>query len=150
MGKKINLGRVSLVFKDEYNPNERYDELDAVTHNGSTWVCLNPIMNVEPGTDGKYWHILGAQGAQGIAGQFAAQGVQGNVGAQGADGAQGAQGADGTQGSQGVQGVQGITGSGTQGAQGADGHSPVNTEQWSFLLANGTTLNRTIYMVPQV
>ena len=110
--------------------------------------------------------IQGIQGVQGLDGAYAAQGIQGNDGAQGPNGPRGAQGADGTIGTwygtqaeynaltdidpnrlyiitdaPALQGVQGI--------QGVQGHSPANTETWTFLLTNGTTLTRTIYMVPE-
>ena len=54
---------------------------------------------------------------------------------------QGAQGSTGSTGAQGADGAQGI--------QGVAGHSPANTEQWSFTLIDNSILNRTVYMVPQ-
>ena len=116
MGKKINLGRVSLVFKDDYDPNARYEEFDSVLFNGCSWVCLAPCKNVEPGTDETKWHILGAQGASGYQGHDGAQGAQGMDGAYAAQGIQGLEGPQGIQGETGIQGAQGITG--TQGNEG--------------------------------
>ena len=84
--------------------------------------------NMQPGQTagwGNYWQEF-AEGIQGYPGTNGAQGAAGTNGTNGTDGAQGA-----------------------TGAQGAAGHSPANTEVWTFEDENGQTFTRTVYMVPQ-
>lgn len=91
---------------------------DAVTHNGSSYICTAPHTSgasTEPGVGASWqtvWDLFAAKGNQGVQG---AQGSQGNDGSAGAQGPQGVAGANGAQGPQGVQGA------GVQGAQGAQG-----------------------------
>lgn len=162
MAKK-NLGRVSPLFKGDWNEHERYEELDIVFHNGCSWACTKNCMNVEPDFGSEFWVIAsvgtqgtegmqglqGETGAQGIAGEYAAQGaqgLQGETGAQGATGSQGAAGQDGINGQDGAQGADGM-----QGATGAQGANPSSTvEIWTFTLANNTTITRTVYIEPAV
>ena len=123
---KRDLGRVATLWKGDWDPNERYEEMDEVRHGIANWICLEDCMNVEPGTDPQYWAPQvydGPQGETGIQGADGPQGVQGPMGADSTvEGPQGIQGADGPQGIRGETGSQGATGTqGYTGVQGADG-----------------------------
>ena len=73
MAKQI-LGRVSVLFKGEYEPTTNYEKLDIVSYNGSSYACLKECVGVLP-TDNTYWQLVAERGQQGI------QGVQGEQGA---------------------------------------------------------------------
>lgn len=104
MAKQI-LGRVSVLFKGEYNSTTNYEKLDIVSYNGSSYACLKESVGVLP-TDTNYWQLVAEKGEQGI---------------------QGIQGIQGERGLQGEQGVQGIAGE-----NGQDGYTPVRgTDYWT-------------------
>ena len=104
MAKQI-LGRVSILFKGEYDPTISYEKLDIVSYNGSSYGCLEACVGIEP-TDTSYWQLVAEKGEQGI---------------------QGIQGIQGERGLQGEQGVQGIAGE-----NGQDGYTPVRgTDYWT-------------------
>ena len=77
MAKQI-LGRVSIVFKGEYNSTTNYEKLDIVSYNGSSYACLKDCVGVIP-TDTTYWQLVAQKGEQGE------QGIQGIQGEQGID-----------------------------------------------------------------
>jgi hypothetical protein len=106
-----------------------YEPNDAVSDNGSSYVCLTANSNDEPPSAN--WDLLaqegaagpqgdtGPTGATGLTGETGAAGPQGATGLTGATGAVGPQGPTGPQGATGVQGPQGDTG--VQGPQGNTG-----------------------------
>ena len=103
MAKQI-LGRVSIVFKGEYNSTTNYEKLDIVSYNGSSYACLKDCVGIIP-TDTTYWQLVAQKGEKGE---------------------QGIQGEQGEQGIQGIQGIQGVAGQdGKDGQNGQDGYTPV-------------------------
>ena len=66
-----NLGRVSIVPKGTWNANTVYNRLDAVVHNGSSWLAKKQNTGQLPGEGSDAWQLLaerGADGRQGIDG----------------------------------------------------------------------------------
>ena len=81
---------------------------DEVTHNGSTWICIESTTMQEPSdssTDWLKYTSKGEQGAQGPAGPEGPQGPQGERGPQGLQGLQGPAGQDGIPGKDGENGL---------------------------------------------
>lgn len=111
---KQNLGRVRIDNKGPW-VSGAYDNLDVVTLNGSSYMCIKDGTTTEPTTlDG--WEVLAAKGDTGAKGDRGEKGEQGDVGKTGPQGVQGPRGDVGPQGPQGQQGLQGI-----QGPQGVKG-----------------------------
>lgn len=80
---------------------------DEVTHNGSTWICIESTTTQEPSdssTDWLKYTSKGEQGAQGPAGPEGPQGPQGERGPQGLQGLQGPVGQNGIPGKDGADG----------------------------------------------
>lgn len=66
-----NLGRVSIVPKGTWNANTVYYRLDAVVHNGSSWLAKKQNTGQMPAEGSDAWQLLaerGADGRQGIDG----------------------------------------------------------------------------------
>ena len=66
-----NLGRVSIVPKGTWNANTVYNRLDAVVHDGSSWISKKQNTGQLPGDGSDAWQLLaerGADGRQGIDG----------------------------------------------------------------------------------
>lgn len=102
------LGRVSVLFKGEYDPTISYEKLDIVSYNGSSYGCLEACVEIEP-TDTSYWQLVAKRGEQGL---------------------QGEKGEQGERGLQGEQGIQGIAGQ--NGQDGQDGYTPIRgTDYWT-------------------
>lgn len=81
---------------------------DEVTHNGSTWICIESTTTQEPSdssTDWLKYTSKGEQGAQGPAGPEGPQGPQGERGPQGLQGLQGPAGQNGIPGKDGENGL---------------------------------------------
>lgn len=107
---------------EAWKADRRYEPLNCVGYNGSSYVCTQACAGVDPaedvgeGVEGQYWLLIAQRGEQGP------QGPQGERGEQGAQGETGPQGEPGLQGEQGPQGEPGPQGEqGPQGPQGADG-----------------------------
>ena len=77
MAKQI-LGRVSIVFKGEYNSTTNYEKLDIVFYNGSSYACLKDCVGIIP-TDTTYWQLVAQKGEQGIQGIQGIQGATPNI-----------------------------------------------------------------------
>ena len=96
-----------------WDPETKYLPLNKVSRLGSSYICLNACMGIDPaldvadGTEGYHWLLIAKKGDQGEQG---AQGPQGETGQHGIQGAQGPQGIPGPQGIQGLQGPRGING----------------------------------------
>lgn len=106
------LGIVGVLYVGEYDPEKHYEYLNCTTHNGSSYICVNPdgVTGIEPGTTDD-WQLSAKQGDTGSQGKT---GETGATGPQGPQGEQGIQGPQGEQGIQGIQGEQGETGNGIQ------------------------------------
>lgn len=94
-------------FKGEWKSGT-YWYYDEVTHNGSTWICIESTTMQEPSdssTDWLKYTSKGEQGAQGPAGPEDPQGPQGERGPQGLQGLQGPAGQDGIPGKDGENGL---------------------------------------------
>lgn len=95
------------VFKGEWKSGT-YWYYDEVTHNGSTWICIESTTTQEPSdssTDWLKYTSKGEQGAQGPAGPEGPQGPQGERGPQGLQGLQGPAGQNGIPGKDGENGL---------------------------------------------
>ena len=94
-------------FKGEWKAGT-YWYYDEVTHNGSTWICIESTTTQEPSdssTDWLKYTSKGEQGAQGPVGPEGPQGPQGERGPQGLQGLQGPAGQDGIPGKDGENGL---------------------------------------------
>ena len=94
-------------FKGEWKAGT-YWYYDEVTHNGSTWICIESTTTQEPSDSSTDWlnHTSkGEQGAQGPVGPEGPQGPQGERGPQGLQGLQGPSGQDGIPGKDGENGL---------------------------------------------
>lgn len=58
MSQKLFLGKVAPVFKGSYQEDTEYQVMHAVEYEGNTWVALDTVENVIPGTNDKYWAPL--------------------------------------------------------------------------------------------
>lgn len=88
--------------------SDTYWYYDEVTHNGSTWICIESTTTQEPSdssTDWLKYTSKGEQGAQGPAGPEGPQGPQGDRGPQGLQGLQGPAGQNGIPGKDGENGL---------------------------------------------
>lgn len=94
-------------FKGEWKAGT-YWYYDEVTHDGSTWICIESTTTQEPSdssTDWLKYTSKGEQGAQGPVGPEGPQGPQGERGPQGLQGLQGPAGQDGIPGKDGENGL---------------------------------------------
>lgn len=74
------VGPAGLEWQGLWDADATYAADDAVSFNGASWFCINPIAttgNLDPSLDTNTWALLAAQGAQGL------QGIQGPVGPSG-------------------------------------------------------------------
>lgn len=86
-----------------------YDNLDVVTIEGSSYMCVKDGTTTNPETlDG--WEVLAEKGETGAKGDRGEKGEKGDVGQTGPQGVQGPRGDVGPQGPQGERGLQGIQG----------------------------------------
>lgn len=80
--KTIDLGKVSIVPRGNYTPENSYRALDIVTHDGSAYLVLKDCTGVTPAT-GEFYQLLSQRGPQGEKGE---PGPKGDTGAKGASG----------------------------------------------------------------
>lgn len=130
-----DLGIVGMEPIGEYDSNIKYERLNIVSYEGSTYCALkdtqgnNPVIEVDgkEAINGEYWYLVAAKGDRGP------QGEQGIQGLQGERGPQGIQGEKGNTGEKGEKGEKGDTGEigpqGPQGIQGPQGDSYVLTAE---------------------
>ena len=67
-----NLGRVSIVPKGTWNAKTVYNRLDAVVHDGSSWLAKKQNIGQQPVEESDAWQLLaerGADGRQGVDGE---------------------------------------------------------------------------------
>lgn len=113
-------------WRGAWNSATSYAPLDAVEHNGSSYVWAGDEASAagdEPGVD-ELWELCAAAGAAGAHGAPGAKGDTGETGPQGPQGPKGDKGDKGDTGPQGPQGPKGDKGdTGPQGPQGPSGGS---------------------------
>lgn len=52
-------GRFLIIPRGAYSPTAEYKRLDMVSHNGSSWLCKSPCVDIEPlEINSEYWHNL--------------------------------------------------------------------------------------------
>lgn len=78
--KEIQVGKVMLTFKGEYDSTKTYTRLDAVTYQGSSYVCLADTSSTPPSDS---WQVLAQKGTDGKDGK---DGQPGHDGKDGKDG----------------------------------------------------------------
>lgn len=122
---EIQVGKVMLTPKGEYDSTKTYIRLDAVTYQGSSYVCLADTSTTPPGDS---WQLLADKGADGQPGKDGQPGSPGvtphidattgnwfigttntGVKAQGPAGQNGSDGKPGSNGSDGKPGADGVT-----------------------------------------
>lgn len=130
MEAKTILGKVSITPKGEYDPAVSYERLDAVRHEGSTFLVLRPVQGVTPEDGANY--MLMAQ--------------RGSVGATGATGPQGNQGVQGEQGEAGEKGETGETGNGIASIERTSGTGAAGTtDTYTITMTDGSTTTFQVY-----
>lgn len=141
---KINLGKVSVTPRGDYNSSIEYEKLDIVMFEGDTYICIDPTLDI---TDNFGWMLIartnGIPGIDGIDGLSAFEiavingfigteaewlvslkGKDGERGSKGEQGLVGPQGEKGDKGDKGDQGIQGEIGPvGETGPQGPIGNT---------------------------
>jgi len=112
-----------IVLTGEWGSLIAYQPFDAVSYQGSSYICITANDNdPPPSANWQLWAQVGEQGPVGPQGPQGIQGVQGIQGEAGPQGEIGPQGPQGIQGPIGPQGIQGETGAiGPQGPQGIQG-----------------------------
>ena len=66
---KINLGKVALTPKGEWNATTTYERLDVVSYQGSSYTVLKECIGQTP-SEGEYYSLLASKGAKGDKGGF--------------------------------------------------------------------------------
>lgn len=61
---KTNIGRILILYTGEYSPLRAYARLDAVTRDGSSYLCLKPCAGV-PVSNEEYWTCIARRGNDG-------------------------------------------------------------------------------------
>lgn len=95
-------------FKGEWKAGT-YWYYDEVTHNGSTWICIESTTTQEPSDSSTDWLKYTSKGEQGVQGPTGPEGPQGPQGERGPQGLQGLQGPAGQDGIPGKDGENGLT-----------------------------------------
>ena len=55
----ISIGKVLIMPRGSYEANATYTQLDVVTHNGTSWMCKETAVGIEPtDNNSKYWMNL--------------------------------------------------------------------------------------------
>ena len=57
MATTINAGRVARMPKGAWSISTAYTNLDIVTHNGSSWICIQSNTGNEPASGSTYWQL---------------------------------------------------------------------------------------------
>lgn len=106
--------RTGFTWKDVWSPTTTYDQYDAVSLGGSSYVSLIPgNVGNDPESSPAAWGVLALEGDVGPTGATGATGdpgAAGDTGPTGADGTAGPTGADGATGATGATGADGATG----------------------------------------
>lgn len=75
--KEIQVGKVMLTFKGEYDSTKSYTRLDSITYKGSSYVCLADTSDTPPTAN---WQLLADKGADGQPGKDGQPGSSGHDG----------------------------------------------------------------------
>lgn len=107
---KIDLGRVTPIYKGVYDETTAYNALDIVYYNGRSYMAKQDTKgnSLPTGTDNDYWGLIadkGETGAEGKIGPIGPQGKQGSMGPVGPQGPKGDKGDIGPRGPQGPKGT---------------------------------------------
>ena len=94
--KTLDLGKVALVPRGDYDAGVAYSPLDIITHEGSSYLVLKDCTGQIPSNDKVYYQLLSERGPQGEKGDTGPQGPTGPQGATGAKGATGSSGSNAT------------------------------------------------------
>ena len=107
--KTVDLGKVSIVPRGEYDASTEYHPLDLISYQGSGYLVLKTITGITP-TVGEFYQLVSSKGDKGDQGEPGMTGAKGDKGDTGPKGDTGATGPQGLQGIQGPQGNPGVTG----------------------------------------
>ena len=83
----------SFIYRNLYSNSTQYYKNDVVSFNGSSYICLNDCININPDSSTFYWFYLAVKGDTG---QQGPKGDKGNTGDEGPRGPKGDNGSDGT------------------------------------------------------
>lgn len=72
-----------MVWRGAWSPVTAYTARDGVQYNGSSWIALQPSVNIPPGSSGTMWSLFALRGADGPPGGVGPAGPQGMPGANG-------------------------------------------------------------------
>lgn len=84
--KTLDLGKVALVPRGDYDAGVAYSPLDIITHEGSSYLVLKDCTGQTPSNDKVYYQLLSERGPQGEKGDTGPQGATGAKGATGSSG----------------------------------------------------------------
>jgi hypothetical protein len=113
-----------VIWKGTWSGSTAYDVNDAVSLNGSSYICVANNTNKSPDSNPLFWALLASSGATGVTGPTGVFGVSGVTGVTGVTGVSGIDGVTGPSGIDGVTGPSGVTGvTGVTGPIGATGVS---------------------------
>ena len=111
---KVDLGRITPVYKGNYDSTVSYNALDIVYDDtiGKSFIAKQASKGKDLPVDkeNEYWGIIAKQGPKGTAGEVGPKGDKGAAGDQGIQGERGPKGEKGDTGPQGPQGDKGDTG----------------------------------------
>lgn len=93
MRNRLKIGKVAITPRGEYDPEKKYERLDAVLYNGDSYLVLKEVSGVAP-VEGEFFAVL----AVGSAGPKGDQGEKGDTGEAGPKGDAGERGPKGDQG----------------------------------------------------
>lgn len=102
--KTMDLGKVAISPKGEYDAGTQYHALDIISHDGSSYLVLKDALGITP-AEGEYYQLMAKKGNDGAKGD---QGPQGQPGVKGDTGAKGAKGDKGDAGARGATGPAGV------------------------------------------
>lgn len=65
---QIDIGKIKMVWKNAWNSGTAYTKDDAVSHSGSSYICIQDGTNQNPSTATAYWELLAQAGTNGTNG----------------------------------------------------------------------------------
>jgi hypothetical protein len=64
MAVKLQFGRLSILYKGDYDALQNYEKLDIVFHNGNSYICIKDAIGILP-TNNEYWRLIAKKGIDG-------------------------------------------------------------------------------------
>ncbi len=64
----IDIGKIKMVWKGAWNSGTAYTKDDAVSHSGSSYICIQAGTNQNPATATAYWELMAQAGTNGTNG----------------------------------------------------------------------------------